>query len=183
MSSANQVDGAGKKGPPDPRAGRAYKTSELPVLREECPPDQRNGLLLKLYEQTCTVWRELVGIRFKLLGLVPATSLALLSVVLSAPSASSPGLPFSARLLIAALGALVTIGLFIYDIRNSSLHDDLISRARRIEDELGVDTGVFRGRLKSGSLIKHGVATGIVYGSTILAWGVAIVLIGFKLQI
>ena len=50
------------------------------------------------------------------------------------------------RLLFACLGLVVTLGLLIYELRNSQLHDDLISRGRKIEDELGVDTGVFRGR-------------------------------------
>ena len=43
---------------------------------------------------------------------------------------------------------------------NSRFYDDLISRARRIEEELGIDTGQFRGsKDASNKLINHSVAT------------------------
>ena len=71
---------------------------------------------------------------------------------------------------------LASIGLFIYDKRNSELHDDLISQGRKIEEELGIETGIFRGRLNSTGIIKHDVATNLVYFSTLMAWAAAIVL-------
>ncbi len=68
-------------------------------------------------------------------------------------------------------GFLVTLALFIYDRRNSQLYNDLVSRARRIEEELGVDTGQFRGRKKpSNQLINHRVATNLIYGTTLAGW-------------
>ena len=48
------------------------------------------------------------------------------------------GLTAGAGIAIAVFGLLVTLSLFVYDQRNSQLHDELISRGRRIEKELGV---------------------------------------------
>ena len=67
-------------------------------------------------------------------------------------------------------GLVATLGLLIYELRNSQLHDDLISRGRKIEDELGVDTGVFRGRKVAKGLIKHDYATLLIYGAALVAW-------------
>jgi hypothetical protein len=70
------------------------------------------------------------------------------------------------RSIFACLGLVVT--------RNSQLHDDLISRGRKIEDELGVDTGVFRGRKVAKGVIKHDHATFLIYGAALIAWLAAI---------
>lgn len=65
------------------RDRRHYKATPLPTLREEVDVSQNRDLLLGLYDQVCSVWKELVGVRFKLLGLVPTVSLALLATILS----------------------------------------------------------------------------------------------------
>ena len=57
------------------------------------------------------------------------------------------------------------------------LHDDLISRARKIEDEQGTDTDGFRGRLKAEGMFNHGMAMNTIYFSALLAWEVALWLI------
>jgi hypothetical protein len=72
-------------------------------------------------------------------------------------------------------GLLVTLGLRIYDLRNSDLYDDLISRGRKLEEELGVRTGHFRGRLKANWPIQHDAAIALIYGTAIAAWVAAFV--------
>ncbi len=151
---------------------RHYRTSKLPVLRANLGTARNRDLLLKLYPQVCSTWKQLVGVRFKLLGFVPGVSIVLLRTVLS--SKSEENLTQPGKLLICSLGLAVTYGLFVYDWRNSELHDDLISRGRRIEYELGVHTGIFLGRLKGKGMYYHGVATSVIYGATLLAWCVAI---------
>ena len=163
------------------RDNRNYKATVLPTLRKGVEITQNRDLLLKLYDQVCSVWKELVGVRFKLLGLVPTVSLALLATILSTKDPAAAGLSRTSKLLIAAFGLLITVGLFIYDQRNSELHDDLISRGRRIEDELGVDTGIFRGRLGASGIFKHDIATNVIYGVCILGWIVAILIVAFSL--
>jgi hypothetical protein len=162
----------------DDRTSRAYRSTSLPTLLDgvDYTQPQNRELLLKLYEAVCANWRHLVEVRFKLLGLVPTVSLALLAVVFS-DGGSGKGLSFTHRLIIAAVGLLVTVGLWVYDHRNSALHDDLISRARKIEEEFKVDTGVFRGRLEPEGLLAHGTATMLVYIASVAAWISAIVVV------
>src|SRR5262245_66090238 len=45
--------------------------------------------------------------------------------------------------LLAVVGFCVTYAMWSYDQRNDGLYDDLISRGRKLEEELGVDTGIF----------------------------------------
>jgi hypothetical protein len=157
------------------RQNRAYKVSLLPTLRDDASAPSRETVLLALYQQVTSTWHHLIDIRFKLLGAVPTVSILLLATLLK-PDEPAKSLSPVVKTGIALLGLLATVGLFIYDRRNSALHDDLISRGRRIEDELGVDTGQFRGRLKTedGSPVRHGVATNLVYGSAITGWFAAL---------
>jgi hypothetical protein len=151
------------------RQNRAYKTTDLPTLRRSAGAAQDRDLLLKLYEETGSTWRLLVEVRFKLFALVPTASLISLATIFSRDD-SSRLVSSQLRLLFAVLGLASTLGLLIYELRNSQLHDDLISRARKIEDELGVDTAIFRGRKGPQGLIKHDNATILIYGAALLAW-------------
>lgn len=156
------------------RARRHYKFSQLPVLRLDPPPPLRREILLALYTEICNSWRMLTDVRFKLLGFVPTASIVLLIGLLS-KGAVGEGLSATSRLAICMVGLLVTIGLYIYDRRNTKLYDDLVSRGRRIEAELGIDTGQFLGRRDpSGWLIKHDTAINLIYGSAIIAWFFAV---------
>lgn len=155
------------------REHRAYKTTELPTLKAPHEPVSKEALLLSIYEQTCSTWRMLVDVRFKLFALVPTASLLSLATIFGGGD-STRLLSTHMRLLFAILGLVVTVGLLIYELRNSQLHDDLISRGRKIEDELGIDTAVFRGRLVARGLLKHDHATWLIYGAALVAWLAAI---------
>lgn len=157
----------------DPARGRSYTTTTLPTLEAESERAQltRNEfqLLSAMYGEVCASWRTLTDVRFKLLALVPAISgLALADLF------SEGGIVRSdSRLVRAAFcvfGLLVTLGLRVYDLRNSDLYDDLISRGRKLEEELGVRTGHFRGRLKATWPIQHDAAIALIYGTAIIAW-------------
>jgi len=157
--------------PQDPRAGRRYAANPLPALRDGLDPRANRDVLTTLYTQVCQSWRQHVDVRFKLLALVPSVSLVALGVLFGGVVAPPVGIASLPRLVLALLGAALVAGLWIYDTRNSELHDDLVSRGRRIEEELGVHTGAFRGRLlpKRG-WIAHGTATRLIYGATLAAW-------------
>ena len=162
-------------------AERKYKSTALPTVS-----DYRGNrdLLLKLYEETAANWRQLTEVRFHLLALVPAVSILLVATVLS-EEGPGKGLSGLGKVAIAVFGFLITLGLLIYDLRNSQFYDDLISRGRKIEGELGVHTAIFAGRLKpkpSYPWINHSVATGVIYGSSLVAWIVAAVMIITSLQ-
>lgn len=152
------------------RANRHYKTSNLPVFKvgTQLPPHKDE--LFKLYGEICSSWRMLTDVRFKLLGLVPTVSVVALLNILSQEGIAK-GLSPITRTGIIAFGFLVTIALYIYDRRNTELYDDLISRARRIEMELGMDTGQFLGRKEPKyKLIKHDIATNLIYGTVLAGW-------------
>ena len=151
------------------RANRNYKSSPLPTLKEGIAITENKDLLIALYGQVCTAWEDLVGVRFKLLGLVPTVSLALLATILTTKGIGE-GLDLPSKLIISSLGFFSTFALYVYDHRNSVLHDDLISRGRKIEEELSIDTGIFRGRLKSECIFKHDIAINIIYYASMIAW-------------
>lgn len=144
---------------------------QIPVLpKDEIVPDNgRKTILLGLYSEICNGWRTLTDVRFKLLGLLPLVSGVLLFSILSKKNNAYP-ISALGQLAIAMFGLAVTIGLLIYDLRNSQLYDDLIGRGRQLENELGVHTGHFRGRPKSSGLVRHDIGLKIVYYSSILSW-------------
>jgi hypothetical protein len=152
------------------RARRHYPASKLPVFKDGAQTPPRQEVLLALYGEICNSWRMLTDVRFKLLGFVPTISVAVLITLLSREEATK-GLSPIARAGIIIFGLLITIALYVYEQRNSQLYDDLISRGRRIEEELGVDTGQFRGRRQPPNfLIKHDVAISLIYGTVTAGW-------------
>ncbi|WP_157890286.1 hypothetical protein [Marinobacterium aestuarii] len=160
------------------QARRHYQHSNLAVVSEkvdaELSPDKVE-LLKSVYSEVCATWRSLHDVRFKLLGLVPFVTVGVLVVILPGSGTSEHLSSWYAR-IIPAVGLLVTIGLLIYDTRNSEIYDDLISRGRRIEAELGIKTGIFRGRrTPECAWIKHGNATRLIYGAAILGWVLSLV--------
>src|SRR5688500_15573821 len=178
-----------QSGTDDPRAHRHYETTDLATLNAAGSPAEavetsRREVLLKLYGEVCTSWRTLTDVRFKLLGLVPVVSGVLLINLLTR-NEPGKGLSPVVQTGIAVFGLAVTLALWVYDRRNDQLYDDLISRGRKIEEELGIATGQFLGRLDSDPSkkllylipVKHSVATEGVYGAAVLAWIAALLAI------
>jgi hypothetical protein len=163
----------------DPK--RHYKLSDLPSVTEtvdaELTAAQRE-VLKTLYSEVANTWRALMDVRFKLLALVPFVSVGVLVVLLPGTGSKERlhGLPGRS---IAAVGFVVTLGLLIYELRNSELYDDLISRGRRIEAELGIHTGMFRGRPNAKHrFINHSTAIFLIYAAALAGWSVAFFLVG-----
>lgn len=156
------------------RNRRQYATTPLPTLRAGIDTAESREIFLAIYAEANNNWRQLVDIRFRLLALVPGASIIFAAVLAD----NVDGLPPASRLLAALLsgaGLAAVAGLWLYDRRNDELHDDLISRARKIEQELGLETGVFLGRRKSRSrFVTHGIGKAIVYLSAAAAWLLAL---------
>ena len=193
---------AGSAGPSDARGGLAPKgpvvssgkdryagrrqhvANPLPVIDPQRSPPEDVEVLLAVYAEVCSNWRQLTEVRFKLLALLPPiAAIGLVGVV--SREGPTAGLSVAARIGLACFGLLVTLGLYVYDKRNNTLYDDLVSRARRAEYELGVHTGAFLGRVKpkqtvrSLIFVKHNVATRLVYFTVMGSWVAAIVLVLF----
>jgi hypothetical protein len=154
-----------------PDEPRHYASSPLPTLNGRIARAAKDEtLLLGIYREVTSAWKSLTDVRFKLLGLVPAVSMIAWVQLLSADELNTtPGA--WAGIVLALVGLSVTALLRIYDMRNDVLYDDLISRGRKIEEELGIDTGLFRGRPRAvDTNINHGVPLQWIYRLAIGGW-------------
>ena len=152
------------------RDRREYETSLLPVVRSTAREPEHKEILLGLYGEICNSWRMLTDVRFKLLGLVPTVSAAVLISLLSRTKPDEGLSPLS-RITISVFGLLVTVGIWIYDQRNTKLYIDLVRCGHRIEEELGIDTGQFRGRISpTPAWLNHRNATNLIYAVAVLGW-------------
>ncbi len=152
-------------------ARQRQEAGEIDAL-SPAQPQQRDydAIRLSLYAEAMNAWRQLTDVRFRLMSLLPAISIVAFVPLLLVIQGRNPFLTLSG-LVLALLGLGLTHGLHIYESRNEGLYNDLISRARRIEAELGVDTGVMLGRPAPPSpWVNHGRATQWVYRCVKLAW-------------
>lgn len=139
-------------------------------------PADRGELLRLDYAQTTDLLRMLTDVRFKLLALVPTLSGAAVGLL---------GRPGSAveLLAIGVLGLAATLGVLLYELRNSELHDYAIRRARRIEAALGLPSagggasgGLFSEqpertlRLLGIAAVDRDRGLALVYGAALGGW-------------
>lgn len=138
------------------------------------------------YEQTAAYFRELHETRFKLLALLPIAVGAAIAVL---PEHTSP----MQQMALGALGLVITIGLTIYDQRNTMIYDRLVRRAQLLERlmkfppvQLGPGErdrmwgGAFKDRPERRHLLKteriaipliwHDLGLSIVYAATLAGW-------------
>lgn len=156
------------------RKRREYGSSLLPVLPSNAQIPENKEILLSLYGEICNNFRMLTDVRFKLLGLVPTVSVAVLISLLS--QKPDEKLSSLSQIGISIFGLLITFGIAIYEQRNSELYKDLVLRGNQIEKELGIDTGQFRGRIKpSNAWIDHKCSINIIYGTATVGWLFAMV--------
>lgn len=80
------------------------------------------------YEQTISIWTNLVDVRFRLLALVPTLSGAGVGLLGQVDQLASLRVA-----LVALLGLLSVVALCAYDLRNSLLHDFAVHRAKQLE--------------------------------------------------
>ncbi len=143
------------------------------------------------YEQTIAYFHVLHDIRFKLLALQPVVSGTALVLIPRIPN-------ISAGLGLACLGAIVTIGLTIYDQRNTQIYDRMFRRAQFLEKKHNLPPipllskkptgGAFTDRPKRRYLfgiipiIWHDLGLSLVYGVSFGAWTYLIIGAWQKLQ-
>src|SRR5262249_3333335 len=97
---------------------------------------------LQVYTQVCTTWRTLIGVRFKLLALLPSISAVVIITLLSSEGVAK-GLSQTTKTGVAVFGFLVTCALFVYDLRNNRVYHHLIARGKELETSLDVASGLF----------------------------------------
>jgi hypothetical protein len=157
---------------------RHYDTTPLHTLKNGAGKS-KNGVLRQLYSEVNSNYRHLADIRFKLLGFVPAVSIiAWIEILGKLPVEHLQNILIA--IAVSLLGLTITYGIRIYDIRNDSLYDDLISRGRKIEEKLGVGTGIFLGRKKGHTscyygAVNHGRGLKFIYTSVYAGWGLILI--------
>ena len=176
----------------DPQSGSSHEARADPddvVQHPEFAANDRAD-----YQLTTGLFGELVGVRFRLLGFLPAVSGAILAVL--------NALDLAPVVVIGPVfvGLVVTWGLTLYEVRNSQIHDNAVHRARHLERLLGLSPsipsdspgGFFGERTKlqlflapltsspssttseettAGlAAIKHDSALAIVYAAVLASW-------------
>jgi hypothetical protein len=142
------------------------------------------------YEQINENFRFLADVRFKLLALVPTLGGAAVFILAhvgleagKAPSSSHSEL--LVVLLVSLFGFLATLGITLYDQRNSELYNALIHRAKYLERQFGVQStpgalrklpfgGQFSERPERARrlIVKagHDLGLSLIYGPLLGAW-------------
>jgi len=129
------------------------------------------------YEQTTQLMRTLIDVRFKLLAFVPTISAAAVGF-LGRPR------PGAELLAIGLLGLVATLGIFVYELRNSQLFDALVHRAQELEERLSLPStlgasgpgGLLRERpgrsvrLLGTLAVWHDRGLALVYGAALAGW-------------
>jgi hypothetical protein len=134
--------------------------------------------LLRLdYQQTTGLLAGISDVRFKLLALVPTLSGAAVAV-LGHPSSTAE------LLAVGAIGLTATIGVLLYELRNTQLYDYGLRRAQMLEQKLGF--GSIGGNGSAGGLfsdrpgrtlrlfgvlpVDRDAGLGLVYSAAIAGW-------------
>ena len=95
-------------------------------------PEQRNDDLRLDYNETTDLMRGLTDVRFKLVAFVPTISGAAIAVLGRGKSTTSE------LLAVGLLGLVATVGIVIFDLRNTQLLDYAVLRAKSLEERLGL---------------------------------------------
>ena len=131
-------------------------------------PDGDDRLRLD-YDQTTQVLRLLTDIRFKLIAFVP--TIAAFSVGLFGKPR-----PAVELLAIGLLGMTATLGILLYELRNSQIYAAAAKRAEDLERQLGFGGGLYSDRPPANMrLLGVFPATrlaglGLVYGAAFAGW-------------
>jgi hypothetical protein len=129
------------------------------------------------YEKTVMAIQTLTDIRFKLLALLPLATGGTLAW-------SEPTKEPATGVALGALGFLATLGILVYDQRNTELYEKHVRRAKLLELRLRVPPssesegsgGPFmnragRGRRFLGVTMWHDRGLSLVYATVLGAWG------------
>jgi hypothetical protein len=148
--------------------------------------DADDRLLLD-YEQTTQYLRTLIDVRFRLLAFVPTATAIAVAVIGQARSAAE-------LLAVGVLGLLATLGIFIYELRNTQISGTLIRRAAELERQLelpsSLGTHAFGGlyterpgvnvQLLGFLPVSHGLGLALVYSAAIAGWSYLVAWGGLK---
>jgi hypothetical protein len=135
---------------------------------------EKNDIIQFDYEQSLQTYQMLADVRFKLLALVPLISGAAIAFLTTDPVHASSQIVLAGGVF----GLLITLGITIYDQRNTQIMNVSKRRARELEKRLPLPLGggqfqqmppkdlKFLGWMKVWS--DRGLA--LIYGTVLTAW-------------
>ncbi len=128
--------------------------------------DHHNDNLTTAYTQVCTSYHDLEDFRTKVLGFLPLASGAgiyyVLNTNLKAVADSVHSIGF--------VGAIITLGLYFYELRALQLSEGLKETGCGLEEQLGV-LGQFRTRPHSaGHVVNNVVGSCLIYSAVFAGW-------------
>src|SRR5262245_16181752 len=128
---------------------------------------------IKAYDQLCESYRAIDDFRSKLLGALPVvTGAGLFSLVgeLKNAATESPDTR-NVYAAVGTVGALITAGLFAYEIYGMNKCGALIRAGREIELANGITKGQFNTRPQNTArVINEPFASGVIYPAVLAAW-------------
>ena len=121
-------------------------------MTDEPTPQERRTILLTDYQEVCRSHAGITDFRAKLLALLPLASGAGLGLLLARDSGTLSDTEAGVLVALGAFGAVITAGLFLYELRQIDVCKQLRNHASWIEQELGIEAGQFGGRRERLSL-------------------------------
>jgi hypothetical protein len=125
------------------------------------------------YQELCTSYRAIDDFRAKLLGFLPLATAGGIGILLNNLKGVE-NLNDGTKSLLATVGffgALITFGLFLYELYGIRKCSALIQAGRRLEKALQLDDGQFERRPESiAGVINEPFAAGIIYPAVLAAW-------------
>lgn len=120
------------------------------------------------YDRAVAVFRDLTDVRFKLLALVPTLSGAAVGLL------KGDQAPVT-LLAVGLLGLCATLGVLVYELRNSEIRQGAAQRMVELERELLVHPLVTRRpegapRLFGVLTVEHSLGLALVYGAALAGW-------------
>jgi hypothetical protein len=128
---------------------------------------------IKVYNELCTSYRAIDDFRAKLLGFLPLVTGTGISFLFEKIQ-NSQDIPIETKSLLAAVGvfgALITLGLFSYEIFGIKKCAALIKAGQDLEVSMNIENGQFTKRPQSiAHLINEPFAAGVIYSTVLAAW-------------
>jgi hypothetical protein len=130
-----------------PRAERSvsiYLVHARYIRPQDLTPRQK--ILLAEYQEVCKSHSGITDFRAKLLAFLPIASGTGVGLLVFQSKSEASGADAGLLVGLGIFGAIVTIGLFLYELRQIDVCKQLRNHATWIEGQLGIEAGQFGGR-------------------------------------
>jgi hypothetical protein len=124
--------------------------SSEPLVREL--GRDRQEILLTEYQEVCRSHAGITDFRAKLLAILPIASGAGVGLLVAQENGDLSSREAALLVALGIFGAVVTAGLFLYELRQIDVCKQLRDRAAAIESDLGIEAGQFGGRRRGLNL-------------------------------